>query len=174
MNTEREREDTTFKLLVSPIHCSFFLKFNMARKLREWKMRLLYSQETKSRERGARYSRDQVSRKTKRRRENRRRAFPLFHRPARPRFGYVNRFLAVRWTSTAKAIRSTVPRRWGGRTNSRENGGEIRPYFLSLRLGRETDFLRGKTVSTDLISFKDLHNCFLKNRMGLFLFLKNR
>ncbi len=35
MNTQREREVTNFKLLVSPIHCVVFLFFYMARKLRE-------------------------------------------------------------------------------------------------------------------------------------------
>jgi hypothetical protein len=45
---------------------------------------------------------------------------------------------------------------------------EIRPYFLSLRLGRETDFLRG-TVSTDLISFKDILFYFYNGVFSLFL-----
>jgi hypothetical protein len=61
-------------------------------------------------------------------------------RPARPRFGYVNLLLAVRWTGAAKAVRSTVAPEDEEGALMHVRMAEIRPYFLSLRLGRETDF----------------------------------
>jgi hypothetical protein len=52
MNTHREKERSQISsYFISPIHCFFKKEIYMARKLREWGMRLLYSQETKSRAR---------------------------------------------------------------------------------------------------------------------------